>query len=177
MIFQKQRTIRKEKICMKPHDHHHHHYQYHYHPKRLMSAFCQGSWGCQVLFNSCWRSPPTPLYKSWCSFCLVIFLGLVHSYVSWRFVFCLSKYFFLSLCFSLCVSLSLLLSLSLSLLLFFRWQTFFFSFIFVCLNSSCWGARRWWQVVCAACCHMALIFAIMHLYNVDFKTIMSMFYL
>ena len=24
-----------------------------------------------------------------------------------------------------------------------------------------------WQVVCAACCHMALVFGIMHLYNVS----------
>ena len=23
-----------------------------------------------------------------------------------------------------------------------------------------------WSVVCAACCHMALVFAIMHLYNI-----------
>ena len=25
-----------------------------------------------------------------------------------------------------------------------------------------------WQVVCAACCHMALVFAIMHLCNIYF---------
>ena len=25
-----------------------------------------------------------------------------------------------------------------------------------------------WSVVCAACCHMALVFAVMHLYNVFF---------
>ena len=25
-----------------------------------------------------------------------------------------------------------------------------------------------WQVVCAACCHMALVFAIMHIYNFYF---------
>ena len=53
--------------------------------------------------------PPPP--QSWCSYCLIIFLGLVHSYVSWRFVFCLSKYFFLSLCFSLCVTVSVSVSL------------------------------------------------------------------
>ena len=27
------------------------------------------------------------------------------------------------------------------------------------------GDDHWW-VVCAACCHMALVFAVMHLYNI-----------
>ena len=34
------------------------------------------------------------------------------------------------------------------------------------------GDDSWW-VVCAACCHMALVFAIMHLYNIFLFYIVS----
>ena len=34
------------------------------------------------------------------------------------------------------------------------------------LYGSCLAARRSWSVVCAACCHMALVFAVMHLCNI-----------
>ena len=30
-----------------------------------------------------------------------------------------------------------------------------------------------WSVVCAACCHMTLVFAVMHLYNIFLKIIAS----
>ena len=33
-----------------------------------------------------------------------------------------------------------------------------------------------WSVVCAACCHMALVFAIMHLYNILKIYIVSVHY-
>ena len=70
--------------------------------------------------------------QSSCSFCLVIFLLMVHS-----------PDFFPEN----------------SQIFFVKGQAF--------LYGSCWQlGDDSWQVVCAACCHMALVFAIMHLYNI-----------
>ena len=71
--------------------------------------------------------------------------------------FCLVLLPFLSYLFSVCWSL---------LLNFFqKILQYFFVKKYAFLYDSCLAARRSWSVVCAACCHMALVFAVMHLYK------------
>ena len=132
--------------------------------------FCLESLGCHWIPLSC-LLPRFSVQPS-CSFCLVVFLysPLALSVLSF---FCIALLLFLSCHFSVQPSCSFCLVIYLLTVHscdFFIFQKIF-SIVFIKRYSFFFGVRGWvgmvlvvqlgddsWQVVCAACCHMALVF-------------------